>query len=109
MVAVVEPDALLRPVLIDALRAAFEATIVQIDDPARLARLTEALLPDLIVVDPRALGSLGSLGEGAPVLFTDIPPPGARIEADRYAVLGRPFQLDDFVAAAARLREMEPA
>ena len=109
MVAIVEPDALLRPVLVDALRAQFDATVVQLDNPARLSHLTETFQPDLFVVDPQAIDAVSCLGEGAPVLFTDIPPAGSRIRADRYAVLARPFQLDDFLAAANRLSEMEPA
>lgn len=109
MVALVEPDPLLRPVLVDALRAQFDATVVQLEDPDRLAHLTETFEPDLFVVDPQAVDAVSCLGEGAPVLFTDIPPAGARIRADRYAVLARPFQLDDFLAAADRLRAMEPA
>jgi hypothetical protein len=109
MVAIVEPDGLLRPVLVDALRAQFDATIVQFDDPGRLPHLTETFTPDLFVIDPQAIEAVGCLGEGTPVLFTDIPPAGARIRADRYAVLARPFQLDDFLAAAERLHAMEPA
>ena len=109
LVVVIEPDALLRPVLVDALRASLDATVVECESPARLSRLTQTFTPDLLVIDPALADSLGGLEQRTPVLFTDIPPSGAPPRADRYAVLGRPFQLEDFTAAAERLRVMQPA
>lgn len=109
LVVVVEPDPLLRPVLVDALRAALGGMVLEVESVERLERLTRTFTPDLLVVDPFTAGSLGGLEQRIPVLFTDLLPRGAAIGADRYAVLPRPFQLDDFVTAAERLRAMAAA
>jgi hypothetical protein len=109
LVVVIEPDALLRPVLVEALRASLDATVVECDSLARLRRLVQTFTPDLVVVDPAMAYSLDGLEQRTPVLFTDVPPAGALPRADRYAVLARPFQLEDFTAAAQRLRVMQPA
>jgi hypothetical protein len=108
LVVVIEPDALLRPVLVDALRASLDATVVEVESLDRLSRLARTFTPDLLVVDPNAADALGELEQRMPVLFTDVPPRGSAIQADRYAVLPRPFQLEDFVTAADRLRTMQP-
>jgi hypothetical protein len=109
LVIVIEPDALLRPVLVDALRASLDATVVEVESTARLGRLAQTFTPDLLVVDPAMADSLGGLEQRTPILFTDVPTAGAPPRADRYAVLARPFQLEDFTAAAERLRVMQPA
>ena len=106
LVAVFEPDALLRPVLADALRAAFNATVVEVESLEHLTRLAGTFRPDLLVLDPTWAGSLDRIARDTPVLFTDVPPTGAPAATDRYAVLSRPFQLDDFLNAAIRLRVM---